>query len=80
MLGVPSYPPVVWWPWRPVPAPTTGLARGLSAIIVEQHPKASLAVSDQAAILDHGTVVQSGKVQSLLEPPELLDRWLGVLR
>ena len=54
--------------------------KGLSAIIVEQHPKAILAISDQAAILDHGTVVHSGKAQSLLEPPELLDRWLGVLR
>ena len=21
-----SYPPVVWWPWRPAPAPTTGRA------------------------------------------------------
>ena len=55
-------------------------SKGLSAIIVEQHPKASLAISDQAAILDDGTVVHSGKAQSLLEPPELLDRWLGVLR
>ena len=51
--------------------------KGLSAIIVEQHQKASLAISDQAAILDHGTVVHSGKAQSLLEPPRLRDRWLG---
>ena len=53
---------------------------GLSAIIVEQHPKAILAISDHAAILDHGTVVHSGRAQRLLETPELLDQQLGVAR
>jgi branched-chain amino acid transport system ATP-binding protein len=53
---------------------------GLSAIIVEQHPQAILAISDVAAVLDRGTVVHSGTAQSLLEQPALLDRLLGVAR
>ena len=53
---------------------------GLSAIIVEQHPQAILAISDRAAVLDRGTVVHSGRASDLLEQPELLDRLLGVAR
>jgi branched-chain amino acid transport system ATP-binding protein len=53
---------------------------GLSAIIVEQHPQAILAISDTAAVLDRGTVVYSGTARSLQDQPELLDRLLGVAR
>jgi branched-chain amino acid transport system ATP-binding protein len=53
---------------------------GLSAIIVEQHPQAILAISDTAAVLDRGTVVYSGTARSLQEQPELLDKLLGVAR
>ena len=53
---------------------------GLSAIIVEQHPQAILAISDSAAVLDRGTVVHAGTATSLREQPELLDRLLGVAR
>lgn len=53
---------------------------GLSAIIVEQHPQAILAISHRAVVLDHGTVVHSGDAQALREQPELLDRLLGVAR
>jgi branched-chain amino acid transport system ATP-binding protein len=53
---------------------------GLSAIIVEQHPQAILAISDTAAVLDRGTVVHSGTAQGLLEQPALLDKLLGVAR
>ena len=53
---------------------------GLSAIIVEQHPQAILAVSDRAVVLDRGTVVHSGTAQALREAPELLDQLLGVAR
>ncbi len=53
---------------------------GLSAIIVEQHPKAILAISDVAAVLDRGTVVHTSTAKDLLEQPELLDRLLGVAR
>lgn len=53
---------------------------GLSAIIVEQHPQAILAISHRAVVLDHGTVVHSGDAQELREQPELLDSLLGVAR
>jgi branched-chain amino acid transport system ATP-binding protein len=53
---------------------------GLSAIIVEQHPQAILAISDSAAVLDRGTVVHSGSAQDLQQQPDLLDRLLGVSR
>jgi branched-chain amino acid transport system ATP-binding protein len=53
---------------------------GLSAIIVEQHPQAILAISDRAVVLDRGTVVHSGTAQDLRDSPELLDKLLGVAR
>jgi branched-chain amino acid transport system ATP-binding protein len=53
---------------------------GLSAIIVEQHPQAILAISDVAAVLDRGTVVHASAARDLQEQPELLDRLLGVAR
>ena len=53
---------------------------GLSAIIVEQHPQAILAISDRAVVLDRGTVVHAGTAQALREQPELLDKLLGVAR
>jgi branched-chain amino acid transport system ATP-binding protein len=53
---------------------------GLSAIIVEQHPQAILAISDTVAVLDRGTVVYSGTASSLQEQPALLDKLLGVAR
>src|SRR3954463_7373491 len=53
---------------------------GLSAIIVEQHPQAILAISDRAIVLDHGSVVHASGADELLRSPELLDRLLGVAR
>ncbi len=53
---------------------------GLSAIIVEQHPQAILAISDTAAVLDRGTVAHTGSATDLQRQPELLDRLLGVAR
>ena len=53
---------------------------GLSAIIVEQHPQAVLAISDRVAVLDRGTVVHCGAAHDLQRQPELLDRLLGVAR
>ncbi|HSV45520.1 MAG TPA: ABC transporter ATP-binding protein [Ramlibacter sp.] len=53
---------------------------GLSAIIVEQHPQAILAISHRALVLDHGNVVHSSSAQQLSASPELLDRLLGVAR
>ena len=53
---------------------------GLSAIIVEQHPQAILAISDSAVVLDRGTVAHAGTARELRDQPELLDRLLGVAR
>jgi branched-chain amino acid transport system ATP-binding protein len=53
---------------------------GLSAIIVEQHPQAILAISHRVVVLDHGTVVHSSPAAQLRDAPELLDRLLGVAR
>ncbi|TFZ07817.1 ABC transporter ATP-binding protein [Ramlibacter humi] len=53
---------------------------GLSAIIVEQHPQAILAISDRAVVLDRGTVVHSGTARELRDDPALVDRLLGVAR
>jgi branched-chain amino acid transport system ATP-binding protein len=53
---------------------------GLSAIIVEQHPQAILAISDRALVLDHGNVVHADTAAALRSSPELLDRLLGVTR
>ena len=53
---------------------------GLSAIIVEQHPQAILAISDRAVVLDHGTVVHASDADDLRQQPDLLDRLLGVSR
>ncbi|MFI5445335.1 ABC transporter ATP-binding protein [Polaromonas sp. UC242_47] len=53
---------------------------GLSAIIVEQHPQAVLAISDSAVVLDRGSVVHAGTAQQLREQPQLLEHLLGVAR
>ncbi len=53
---------------------------GLSAIIVEQHPQAILAISHQAVVLDQGRVIHSGPAADLQAKPELLDQLLGVAR
>jgi branched-chain amino acid transport system ATP-binding protein len=53
---------------------------GMSVIIVEQHPQAILAISHQAVVLDHGTVVHASDAQTLRQQPRLLDRLLGVSR
>ncbi|MRD46021.1 ATP-binding cassette domain-containing protein [Caenimonas koreensis DSM 17982] len=53
---------------------------GLSAIIVEQHPQAVLAISDEAVVLDRGTVVHASSAQALSAQPEVLERLLGVSR
>lgn len=53
---------------------------GLAAIIVEQHPQAILAISDEAVVLDHGTVVHADRAATLRAQPEALERLLGVSR
>jgi branched-chain amino acid transport system ATP-binding protein len=53
---------------------------GMSAMIVEQHPQAILAISHKAVVLDHGEVVHAGTAKELQEQPDLLDKLLGVTK
>jgi branched-chain amino acid transport system ATP-binding protein len=53
---------------------------GLSAIIVEQHPQAILAISDRAVVLDRGTVAHAATAAALRQQPQILERLLGVAR
>ena len=55
-------------------------SEGFSAVIVEQHPQAILAISDSAVVLDRGTAVHSGSARELRDQPQLLERLLGVAR
>jgi branched-chain amino acid transport system ATP-binding protein len=51
---------------------------GMSAIIVEQHARKILKLTDQALILDRGTIVFQGPSADLLHDAAILDRHMGV--
>jgi len=51
---------------------------GLSALIVEQHAQKVLGVTDQAIILERGSVVYGGSSAALRADAALLERHLGV--
>jgi branched-chain amino acid transport system ATP-binding protein len=51
---------------------------GLPSIVVEQHPRMVLAVTDDAIVLDRGGVAYRSTSQVLLADPAPLDAWLGV--
>ena len=51
---------------------------GLSAVVVEQHARQILGVTDRALILARGAVVHDGDSAALLADPALLERHLGV--
>jgi branched-chain amino acid transport system ATP-binding protein len=51
---------------------------GLAAIVVEQHAQKILAVTDQAVILDRGTIVHAASSASLIADPAPLEQHLGV--
>lgn len=50
----------------------------LSTIIVEQHARLILALTDDALILERGAVVWSGASAALTAEPAILERYLGV--
>ncbi len=52
--------------------------RGLSAIIVEQHARKVLGVTDQAVILERGTIAHAGRSAALAADSATLERYLGV--
>jgi branched-chain amino acid transport system ATP-binding protein len=51
---------------------------GLSAIFVEQNPTRILPITDDAIVLERGTVVHAGSSASLLADRGTLDRFLAV--
>jgi branched-chain amino acid transport system ATP-binding protein len=51
---------------------------GLSAIVVEQHAQKILGVTDNALILDRGSIVHASSSQSLIKDPAPLEQHLGV--
>lgn len=53
---------------------------GLSAIVVEQHPQAVLAISHHAVVLDHGSVVYRGDAETLRRDPDRVEQLIGVTR
>jgi branched-chain amino acid transport system ATP-binding protein len=53
---------------------------GLSSIVVEQHPHMVLGVTDDALVLDRGTVAYRARSEALLADASPLDAWLGVAR
>ncbi|TMB33762.1 MAG: ABC transporter ATP-binding protein [Deltaproteobacteria bacterium] len=55
------------------------LASGrMAAILVEQHARLALQLTEEALVLDRGRVVHRSPSRSLLEDPGTLDRLLGV--
>jgi branched-chain amino acid transport system ATP-binding protein len=51
---------------------------GLASIVVEQHPVLALEMTDQAIVLERGTVVFAGASAALAADAALLEKWLGV--
>jgi branched-chain amino acid transport system ATP-binding protein len=53
---------------------------GLSAIIVEQNPKAILPITEHAVVLDRGSVAHAARSEALARDPATLERLLAVAR
>jgi len=49
---------------------------GLAIVVVEQHARIALSLTDQAIVLDRGKIVHRSASQTLLESPETLHRLL----
>lgn len=53
-------------------------AEGTAAIIVEQHARQILPITDRAAILERGRLAHHGPSAALARAPETIERFLGV--
>ncbi len=51
---------------------------GTAAIIVEQHVRQILPITDRAAILERGRIVHLSPSAELAARPDLMDRYLGL--
>src|SRR5439155_8575280 len=55
-------------------------AEGMSALVVEQHAKRILGVTDEAIVLERGRIVHAAPSAALRADPAVLERYLGVSR
>ncbi|HET9731431.1 MAG TPA: ABC transporter ATP-binding protein [Acidimicrobiales bacterium] len=53
-------------------------ARGVGILLVEQNGRLALSLADEGCLLEQGCVTLSGTGRSLLEDPEVVQRYLGV--
>ncbi len=53
---------------------------GLSTIIVEQHARKILGLTEQAIILERGGIAWSGLSRALIESPDVIEQHLGVIK
>ena len=53
---------------------------GMSALVVEQHARRILGVTDEAVVLERGRIVHAGGAAGLRADPAVLERHLGVSR
>jgi len=53
-------------------------AGGMAVMLVEQHARQVLPMTDQAIVLERGRIVHHGASAALVANPTLLDGWLGV--
>jgi branched-chain amino acid transport system ATP-binding protein len=51
---------------------------GLAAIIVEQHARLVLPITDTAVVLERGRIVHQSSSASLRQSPEIMERYLGL--
>ena len=51
---------------------------GIAAIIIEQHARKILALTDDAIILERGRIVHQSESATLLTQPDILDQYLGI--
>jgi branched-chain amino acid transport system ATP-binding protein len=52
--------------------------QGMTIILVEQNVAASLALADQAYVLETGRITLSGTGQTLLRDPRVREAYLGI--
>jgi branched-chain amino acid transport system ATP-binding protein len=52
---------------------------GMTMLLVEQHARQILPLTDEAVVLERGRIVHRGPSATLAADPRLLDRWLGVV-
>jgi branched-chain amino acid transport system ATP-binding protein len=53
-------------------------AGGMAVLLVEQHARQVLPMTDRAIVLERGCIVHEGMSAALVAEPMLLDNWLGV--